>query len=159
MQVEEIVRKLNDRQKGQIFTVVVERPADVYKTVTDTIVKRSEFQGQLCDYARRAPVREAVEAGDREAPELPSHIKESFEVEGIKFWRNKNEKTIYLCIPNTGNPPKVEWFLNGEPVSKDAIKHMLKASETASKPSKETVESKGQALFFAPKVENVKEVR
>lgn len=112
----------------------------------------------VTDYARRTPVKEAVESGARLAPELPGHILESFFIGDIRFWRGKSGKE-YFPVNVTGNAAKAQWFLNGSPVTLDSIKELLLAEEYRVKPTKEAVEAKGQVIFNAITLENVSDVR
>jgi len=155
---ETIANTLANRQ-NQFFTIKVRRPAKVRKSLpAPAIEKESLYQGLLCDYARRAPVREAVEAGEREAPVLPSHIKEVYHINGVKFWRGNNEQE-YFPMPISGNKPKVTWYADGHEVPFDDIKMYLLASETNTKPAKAEVEENNQVLFNSIKLENIVEVR
>lgn len=154
MQINEIAKRLENRQPGTFFTVKMRRPAKVRKGVTDQIEKESEAYAQLCDYAARKPVREAVEAGERDAPELPSHIAEVFRIGAVRFWRGHNGKVYLPCVVNGGPTAKATWLRNGEPVDKAEIEPMLLASETA----KRTEPKEGQAAFFGVSIENILEI-
>jgi hypothetical protein len=158
MNVETISTALQGRN-NKFFTIKVRRPAQVRKSLPGpAIEKESLYQGILCDYANRAPVRDAVQSGERQAPVLPSHINEVFHVNGVKFWRGKNGQE-YFPMPITGNKPKVTWYADGIEVPFDDIKEYLLACELSKKPSKEEVEEKDQVLFNSIKVENILEVR
>jgi len=155
---ETIANTLGNR-KNQFFTIKVRRPAQVRKSLpAPSIEKESLYQGLLCDYARRGPVRDAVESGEREAPVLPSHITEVFHINDVKFWRGKNGQE-YFPMPISGNKPQVTWYADGREVPFDDIKEYLLACETNKKPTKETVEEKNQVLFNSIKLENIVEVR
>lgn len=121
------------------------------------------MQGQLCDYSNRSPVKTAVADGERDAPELPSHIAEAFYVGGVRFWRGKGENPkIYLAmcaVDNPTVPPKVQWYMNDEPCNKDAVQPFLLASENVKPQAKETIEDKGQARFFGIDITNILEIR
>ena len=158
MNAESIASNLSNR-KNQFFTVKVRRPAKIRKSLpAPKIEKESVFQGLLCDYHRRAPVKDAVEAGDREAPVLPSHITEVYHIDGVKFWKGR-DGTEYFPMPISGNKPKVTWLADGTEVPFDDIKQYLLASETSPNPTKEETEEKGQVLFCSIKLENILEVR
>jgi hypothetical protein len=154
METNQIALQLSTKKAGQIYGVTVTRPGKVRKGVTDEIFKTSVMQGQLTEYAKRKPVRKAVEAGEREPVKLPSHIKESVSVDGVRFWLGYNGE-YYLPVCQNGNKPKVTWTRNGEEVSFAEIESDLLASEKPRQVTKEEVEEKGQALFFAPNVKNV----
>jgi len=158
MEITAIMEALENKQPGSFFTVVVRREAKTFKGVTDKIEKESVMQGILCDYANRKPVREAVKNDERDEPELPSHIKESFCEGNVRFWRGNNGK-VYLPVNVAGMTPKVQWFLNGEPVSKDEVLPYVLASERQQPKSKEELAEKGQATFCAIGLENIIEVR
>lgn len=161
MTIEEIANALANRDKGQFASVVVNRPAKLRKTFAgENLRKRSKLTIQLADYARRAPVQQAVEAGDREAPSLPPYVASAFYVDGVRFWQGKNGK-VYFPAPLAGEAgqAKVEWLENGQPVALESIAHKLLASETAKRPSKAETEAKGQAQFVGIGLENVESIR
>ena len=141
MEAQAIADILNTRNNGQFFTVRMKRLAKTFKGVTEVIEKESEMQGILCDYANRAPVKNAVADGLRDEPEIPKHILRSFKIGNARFWEGKNGK-IYLLIPATGNHPKAKWFLNGKEVKKADVEHYLLASETRTQPTKTEIEEK-----------------
>jgi hypothetical protein len=157
MTEQEIAKILLARKRGQFFSVRVNRPGKVRKGVSDNITKVSVVQGILAEYSNRKPVREAVESGLREAPEMPSWA-ESVIVEGLRFWRNIKTGQHYLPVAITGNPAKPQWYRNGEPVTLDDIRENLLASELAQKPTKAETEAKGQAQFIAVGVENIEAI-
>lgn len=152
MTKEQIASIIKDR-KGQFFTITVQRPAKTLQGAPN-IEKRSEYQGQNCDYANRSPVRTGVEEGNREAPVLPSHIKEVVMIEGVKFWLGHNGQ-YYFPMPITGNKPKVAWYLENELSTFENVQQFLYASEKTKKPTKEETEEKNQVLFNAIKIENI----
>jgi len=161
MTVEEIALALQDRQ-NKLFSIEVRRSANLRAAFKNLVIeKKSNYQGILCDYARRGPVREAIESGERDAPVLPSHIQEVFYCDGVKFWRGKNGE-VYFPMPITGNNVKVVWFLNNEPVPFDDIKEYLLSSEipkVTSAEKKASTEDKGQALFNAIKITNIQRIQ
>jgi len=154
MTVETIAQILAAKQGGSFYSVKVNRPGKVRKGVADNITKVSVFQGMLAEYSNRKPVKDAVEAGERDTPIMPTWA-ESVEIEGMRFWRNVKTGQHYLPVCVTGNPSKAQWFRNGEAVTLEQIKDNLLASEYATKPTKEETEEKGQALFVAVSVENI----
>lgn len=154
-----ISNALSSRKAGSFYTILMRRTAKVFKTYDGAIIeKESTVQGILCDYANRAPVKAAVADGLRDEPELPSHIANAFKIGNVNFWAGKNGKT-YLTVCAAGNPPKVQWYLDGSPVKKSDVEQYLLASEkTEPKPADELAEN-GQAKFFGIDVENILEVR
>lgn len=155
MNAETIANTLQNRQ-NQFFTILVKREAKVRKSLpAPKIEKESLYQGLLCDYARRNPVREGVNSGNREEPVLPSHISEVFHIHGVKFWRGFNGQE-YFPMPISGNKPKVTWYADGTEVPYDDIKEYLLACEIAAKPSKSQVEDKNQVLFNSIKLQNIR---
>lgn len=152
-----IASLLNSKNAGQLFSITVRRAAKCFKGTEDLVEKESKFQGQLCDYSARNAVKTAVEAGDRNAPELPSHILTGFKIGEVRFWRGKNG-TDYLLIPINGNKAKVQWYLNGNPVAYSKVSEFLLASEKVTKKTKEELADKGQVPFVCVKVDNVTNV-
>lgn len=160
MNADEIIAAIGSRQAGGFASVIVNRPAKLRKAYEgENIRKRSRIAIQLANYANRKPVREAVESGEREAPQLPGHIDRAEVIGGVRFWIGKNGK-VYLPVPlaGEGGQAKAEWLVNGEPATLESIAAKLLASETASRPSKETVESKGQAQFIGIGLENIESI-
>jgi len=160
MTVDEIALALQGRQ-NKIFTIVVKRRANLRAAHKNlAIEKKSKYQGILCDYARRGPVREAIESGERDAPVLPSHIQEVFYCEGVKFWRGKNGE-IYFPMPVTGNSAQAVWLFNNEPVPLDDIKEYLLASELPKATyaeEKAKAEENGQVIFNSIKIGNIQQI-
>ena len=159
MNITTLSKKLSSKPKGSIAWITVKRPAKLRAAFkSENIEKVSRFPFQVgIDYAKRSPVKDAVEAGERAAPELPKHIKEAFVSDGIKFWRGHNGK-IYLPIPSSGEMKRSEWLQDGSPVESELIREKLLASEFSKRQSKSEAESKGQVLFFAPTIENIEEI-
>lgn len=154
-----IAAEISKKQKGQFFTLEILREAKTRKGVGVEILKRSVCQGMASvDYARRTAVMAAVEAGNREAPQLPSWIEESFtSEEGVRFWRGKNGKEyLPVCITKHLN---TVWIVNGQEVPFDTIKEFLLASEYPKKVDKEELEEKGQVPFIGVGVENIAAIR
>lgn len=153
-----ISNQLADRKAGSFYSVTMRRQAKTFKTYTGGVIeKESTMTGILCQYANRAPVKNAVEDGIREEPELPSHIQNSFKIGNVNFWAGKNGKT-YLTFCAVGKP-KVQWYLDGEPCNKADVAEYLLASETSKPIDKSETEEKGQAVFFGIDVENILSVR
>jgi hypothetical protein len=161
MTITEIVQALSSKKKGTIFTYVIARPAKTRaKYVGDAITKTSVAQGMVgTDYANRKAVKEGVEDGIRDEVELPSHIVESFIMDGIRFWRGKSGD-IYLPVCATGNRSQTSWQIGGVDTTLDEIKDVLLSSEYAKKtPTKDDLAEKGQVPFLAVKIENIAEIR
>lgn len=159
MKTQEISQALDAKQRGTIFTLVTRRPAKIRKSAGDmNIEKVAIMQGMVgTQYADRKPVREAVENGERDAVELPGHIRESFQVGKTRFWRGNNDNE-YLPVCITGNKSQVTWLLDGEEVSFEEIKDHLLASEYAKSPSKDDLAEKGQVPFVGINVENIQAI-
>lgn len=155
----DLIRALVARNKGTSLSVVVNRPAKLRKAASGLdIRKRSRFSLQLASYAARKPVKQAVEAGDRQAPELPSWVSHAEDIgNGLRFWIGKNGQ-IYLALPRFGSKAESEWLENGKPVPQSKVAAYLLASETRKRESKEETEAKGQAGFNAIKLENIEAV-
>jgi hypothetical protein len=152
MTKESIAIALSARKAGQFFHVSMIRPGKVRKGVSSKIEKASKFTCQFSEYSRRAPVREAVESGDRLAPELPRHVDAVEYIDGVKFWRSGEQYYLPAPVVQTGES---EWMLDGQAVPVSEISALLLASELYQKPSKEETEAKGQVRFVAVKVENI----
>lgn len=163
MNASDIIKALATRQAGGALSIVVNRPAKVLKALAGEageIRKVSRYSLQLASYARRQPVREAVESGEREAPKLPAWVERSEKLgNGLNFWIGKNRKQ-YLALPVFGDKgsARVEWLRDGRPVEKIEIARFLLASELADHPSKSETEEKGQAQFNAITLENIAEI-
>lgn len=158
MRTAAIAEAISKKQKGQWMTLDIRRPAKVRKGVEAAIEKLSTVQGMASvDYARRTAVLAAVEAGNREAPELPSWLEESFILEDVRFWRGKTGKEcLPVCVTKHLN---TTWLLNGVEVDFESIKSMLLASEYPKKVGKEELEQKGQVPFIGVGVENIAAIR
>lgn len=152
MTTNQIAEALANTRKGQFFSVTIQRPAKVFKGVTDTIVKTTTVTAQNADYAARAAVREAVESGDREAPVLPSFVTNVVVIDGVKFWEGKNGFYLPVPVTNHGNPV---WTRNGVEVKKEDISDLLLASEKSEPVSKDDLADKGQVPFIAVNVDNI----
>jgi hypothetical protein len=157
MDAQAIAKALENKKAGQFFTIKMRRPAKTFKGCTENIEKETVMQGILCDYANRGPVKAAVASGERDEPETPSWVTRTFKIGAVKFWESAKGE-IYLCVPTTGNTPKVQWYLNDQPVDKTDVAQYLLASENPKPVDKETLAEKGQASFNAIKVDNILEV-
>lgn len=158
MDAKAIAQALESKKAGQFFTIKMRRPAKTFKGVTEVVEKETEMQGILCDYANRGPVKAAIASGERDEPETPSWVTNVYKIGNVKFWESAKGET-YLCVPTTGNTPKVQWYLEGQPVDKADVQHLLLASENPKPQDKAEMAEKGQAAFNAIKVDNILEVR
>lgn len=161
MNAQQIIKQIGDRQAGGVASIVVNRPGKIRKKLAaeaGDIRKVSRFAVQIAGYAKRAPVKQAVASGEREAPQTPAWV-ESVETmpNGLRFWTGKNGKR-YLAIPRFGESAKVEWKRNGETVPESDVAPFLLASETAKRPSRAETEAKGQAQFVAVTLDNIAEI-
>lgn len=154
------------RQPGSFCRVRVERPVELLKANSAgiEITKETIYTFQLVAYPNRKPVREAVAAGEREAPELPSHIAKSENAgNGLKFWIGKTGQ-VYLALPVFGDNRDfpVIWRRNKRKIAFDKIAKYLTANEmrevARSFTEKAVREAMGQAVARAVKIENVKEI-
>jgi membrane carboxypeptidase/penicillin-binding protein PbpC len=155
MQVNEIVQALSSKNKGAFFSVTILKNCATLKSATEVVEKETRMTVQFCDYSARAAVKNAVEDGTREAPELPSHIEKTFTEGNVKFWQGRNG-TIYMPLPLAGSKSTAHWYLNGEEVPYKEVEPYLLASEKPKvKKDKEELAEKGQVPFVAPKIENI----
>lgn len=157
MKKEQVIAALATRARGTFATITVNRAAKVRKAFEAVdLRKESKIQFQIgVDYANRRPVREAVESGEREAPELPAYVASVETVDGVKLWHHTNGN-ISLPLPQGGNgATRSQWLLGGQPVEESEIAGMLLASELKTKQNKEETEAKGQAMFNTIKLENI----
>ena len=159
MEINQISNLLSNRPKGSIAWIQIRRLGKTKAAFkSENIEKVSRFPFQVgVDYSNRSPVKQAVEDGLRDAPQLPKHIKKVFTLNGIKFWRGHNGK-IYLPIPSSGERKFSQWLQDGKPVEVNLIREKLISSEFPNKLTKAETESKGQALFFAPTIENIESI-
>lgn len=167
MKKQEIINALAARQAASFCRVVVNRPVEVLSKLAEQagdIRKETEYKLQLAIYARRKPVKDAVDAGQRDAPELPSHIaKAEIAGNGLKFWIGHSGQE-YLALPVFGDNAnfKVKWTRNGKPVKVESIVGYLTSAEkreiTRASTEKLEKESQGQAVARGVKLENVKEI-
>lgn len=152
-----ISQALEGRKQGSFFSITMKRLAKTLKGVTEVVEKQTIMTGQLCDYSARAAVKNAVAEGERDAPELPSHISHSFTEGGVKFWQGKNG-SVYLPMPLAGKS-KVTWFLGGEQVDYSEVEPYLLASDKPKeRKDKDELAELGQVPFVGVNVENILEV-
>ena len=156
----EISQNIGTKPAGTFFTFTVDRPCKVRKSAGNVEVRKvSKLQGMTkVNYANRAPVKNAVAAGLRDEPELPSHIEKSFTEGNVRFWQGKNgEVYLPICL-NTQNVAQVQYFLDGRLSDKQTVTPLVLASEVATSPTKETTEDKGQAQFIGVNIKNIKAI-
>lgn len=155
MDAASISKALETRRQGSFFSLTMKRLAKTLKGVTEVIEKETTMAGQLCDYSARAAVKNAIAEGERDAPELPSHISHSFKEGNVKFWAGKNGKT-YLPMPLAGNNTKVTWYLGGEPVDYKTVEpYLLAADKPKERKDKEELAELGQVPFVGIDIENI----
>jgi hypothetical protein len=155
----EISDALETRKGGQFVTVFISRPAHLRAAFAHMNIRKiSRVQLQLADYANRAPVKEAVENGTREAPVLPKHISHVETIGNVRFWIGFNGKT-YLPYPVIPGNTTTEYTMNGKVVTADVIKSYCLASEFPNRPSVEALAERGQVPFIGVTVENVMDIR
>lgn len=157
MTPEQIAEKLVSRAKGQLYTIKSRRPCKLKKGVDLEIFKETVQQGMLCDYSARKSVREGVESGEREAPELPKGVKSVKYIGGVKFYENHSGKICISC-PLSGNSPKSKFFLNNQEVSPEQISDYLLASEKVKPENKEELEKRHLVPFKMIDCANVVEI-
>lgn len=164
MDKQAIFEAVSKRKKGTCIRLVVNRPAEVLKKAAGEageIRKRTAYSLQLASYGNRAPVKTAVESGEREAPKTPAWVVKVETLEnGLRFWHHANGQ-VYLALPVFGDKgrARVQWTRNGEKVEKKEIESFLTAKEKTRRPSKSETEERGQAQFNAIKLENIEKIR
>lgn len=144
-----IVDEVMATRKGVNVNLSWERDCKVKKTCSDVIRKRTESVGRVgIDYNNREVVQKLRDAGELPETEQP-------------IWHGKGEWLIfpyiirhtvtgqlYLRMYQGTNPnyrPTVQFFKNGQPVSKGEVEDMLLASEKRSDTS----------LCFCVKIEDM----
>lgn len=159
MDATSIAKALENRKPGSFFSVKMRKVAKTFKGVTEVVEKESTMTGQLCDYSARAAVKNAVNEGERDAPELPSHIENSFMEGSVKFWQGKTG-TVYLPMPLAGNKTKVQWYLGGNPVEYAEVEpYLTSADKPKERKDKDELAEIGQVPFVGINIENILEVR
>lgn len=156
---QEIASILAGRAPGAMLTLSMVRPAKLRAAFKgQDISKASQFAMQLASYANRAPVKQAVGEGERDAPTTPAWVVNvEREANGLTFW-HKADGTQYLALPRFGDKARAQWFKDGQPVELEDIKHMLLASEYAERNTKAEVEDKGQAMFNIVTLDNITQI-
>jgi hypothetical protein len=147
MNREEVVSKLSTKGGGQFTTIVLDRVELIGgKREGREVRKVSQYQVLAhAMYANRKPVAQAVEAGLRAEPEVPSWA-EAFVLDGVRLWRHRGNGTEYLPLPLVDSFHKVDYFdiATGEAIDPATLKLPKKS------PLKE-----GQVPFAACKLENI----
>ncbi len=154
MKPEQIAKSLSLRGKGQLYSVLSRRPVKTRKGVSSIIEKESSYQGILAEYSARKSVKEGIQSGERDRPQLPNGMKECFYLGESKFFRGFNG-TEYLGVTISGNKPKSKYYKNGAIVEKDEIISEVLAAEVAPKKSKEQLAENCQAEFVLIKCDNI----
>lgn len=157
MSPQAIAQALDDRKAGQFVTVFINRKAHLRKQWEMLDIRKiSRIQIQLSSYANRAPVKEAIENGTRDAPQLPKHISHITTIGNVRFWVGHNGK-IYFPYPLIDTNTSSEYLMNGKPITVDALKAhcYCLASEFPNRPSKESLAERGQVPFVGVSVEHI----
>jgi hypothetical protein len=158
MDAASIAKALENKKAGSFFSVKMRKLAKTFKGVAEVVEKESIMTGQLCDYSARFAVKNAVAEGERDAPELPSHIKNSFTVGSVRFWQGKNG-SVYLPMPLAGNKTKVQWYLGGNPVEYSEVEPLLtSADKPKERKDRDELAEIGQVPFVGINVENILEI-
>jgi hypothetical protein len=158
MTPQDIALALSAKKSALTFTLVTRRAAKVFKNCGEQVEKESTIVGLFADYADLEPVATAVAAGERTAPELPSHIARSVNIGGVRFWEGHNGK-FYLPVP-LAEGGSSRWFLHHDefgfqPAGYQDVEPFLLASEKPKPQDREALSEKGQAPFVAVSVENI----
>ena len=133
IELNSLVRNVNSRAKGTIFSINSEREAKIkvgFKKAGDVLEKHSRIiirQGH--SYYNQQAVIAKHESGEREkySPEKLWHKQSSL---GRAFREHKTNGSIYLVgQPVKGSKSNTVWLLNGSQVSYEQIEPMLVASE------------------------------
>lgn len=147
MNSEDIVSVIKPMKPGSFYSIVIEKLIKTKDGVE--VLKRTTAQGMAkVEYSNRREVREAVEEGVREAPELPAWA-EIVMIDDIKFWRHTGKGSLYFPVVLSGNSPTSEFIVDGEVVEPDTLNLYA-----ADKPKKREVKE-GQVPFFTVSVENI----
>lgn len=154
MTPQQIANHLSNRPKGSIFQIVSRRLAKTKKDVSAIIEKESRIQFQLAEYANTANVKSGIQSGEREKPQLPKGVKETFNIELCKFYRMFNGNECFGG-PISGNKPKSVFYKNGKIVSVEEIKDDLLASELAEKKTKSELAEVHQSPFAMVSCSNI----
>ena len=108
---------------------------------------------QNAAYGKRRSVREAVEKGEREAPQLKAWQKVVM-VDGVRFIAHVTKGTFYLGFP-VMSFGKSSWTLDGKPTTKEALREFFQPSAFTPAPTKADFNALGQDLYRSPKIENI----
>lgn len=147
MTVEEIVKVVKPMSKGTFYSIVIEK--DIKTKDGRIVTKRTTAQGMAkVEYSNRSEVKEAIEEGIREAPEMPAWAEIAM-IEDIKFWKHSTKGSMYFPVVVSGNAPKSVFIADGEVVSPDTLNLYA-----ADKP-KERVLKEGQVPFLTASIENI----
>lgn len=133
MNTTQILNKIGDRRKGAIATITKFSPQATLKSAGDIVIeKRSTFQMRLGhNYENQKSTKEAREAGREKVEASRLWHKPIPHVDGDKnlFREHKSNGQRYLVGQPVNNPNSVreaQWFLDGKPVAKSEIEHLLK---------------------------------
>lgn len=118
------------RAKGNFVTIDTERTITL-KGDAGEVVKQSTYQVMTgTAYGSRRDVREAIEAGERDMPELPIWAElVPCDNPAIRLWKHKQTGREYFVGIPSGNRGSSRWFKGGEPVEYAEIESDLYAKD------------------------------
>ncbi len=145
MNPHQIAEKLASRARGGIFSIISRRPCKTLKGCPFVIEKLTKQQGILAEYSARKSVKEGIESGERDEPELPKGVRSCYKIGNVKFYEYMNGNTG-VAVPLAGNPAISIYYVDGVETPKEKIEHFLLASEKIKPESKEEL----QKIFHAP---------
>jgi hypothetical protein len=147
MELSTVIEKLTAKRGGQFTTIVldrIERFGGKKEGRDVRVISRYQVLAHAI-YANCATVREAVEQGDRQPPQLPNWA-EAREIGGVRFWIHKTSGEIYLPVPTIGTNRRKNFY---DPVTGTEIDK----AELNIKPKPAPKE--GQAPFTACNIVNI----
>ena len=147
--INRIIKQALNTRKGVNVKLSWERACKTKKACTDAITKRTDTVGRIgIDYSNRAVVKDMRANGDLPSQEQPIwHGKGQWVLFPYMFQHTITGCRYLRLYQGTGNAiPKVQFFRNGEPVSKESLSDVLLASEKGSKDT---------SLCFCVKIEDM----
>lgn len=127
-----IILAIQSYAKGCERTIVQERPAKVKKAYQSVnLIKQSTIPCRFVNYMAQKSAIEARENGRTEQ----ANNWESYQAYCDGLFKDHNGK-LKVCIGHSalGRKGKKQFYLDGQPVELEQVKHMLLSSETATKP-------------------------
>lgn len=115
-------------QRGFVdgWLVKGERPGKVYAKYRGTDLKKTfEFRGRLINYGEKADIKEGHENGTIERRDRGWETVER----GIQKDPKTGQHYLSIDFSKLSNPYKSQWYLNGNPVNREEIEHMLTSAE------------------------------